>query len=90
MDTSCTSRCVFSHTNSQLDDDFDGSYEGLTNLTTFLGEVKYRGTPREVINSLPTGVYKDWATDLDCEKRCPICLEDVSFTGSVESRSEIS
>jgi len=59
-----------------MDDEFDESYDGLIRLGAILGEVKGRGTPQEVINGLPTATYKDWATDADCETRCPICLED--------------
>lgn len=42
-----------------------------------IGEARPRGTPREVIDGLPNGTYNEWATATS-EKRCPICLDDVS------------
>ncbi|KAJ3986427.1 hypothetical protein F5890DRAFT_1407368, partial [Lentinula detonsa] len=57
------------------DEDFDQSYEGLMSLAATLGEVKTRATPDHVIAGLKTGFYKDWASD-ECDKRCPICLDD--------------
>ncbi|KAJ3966455.1 hypothetical protein EV361DRAFT_809052, partial [Lentinula raphanica] len=57
------------------DEDFDQSYEGLMSLAATLGEVKPRATPDHVIAGLKTGFYKDWVSD-DCDKRCPICLDD--------------
>ncbi|KAJ3933331.1 MAG: hypothetical protein NXY57DRAFT_892250, partial [Lentinula lateritia] len=57
------------------DEDFDQSYEGLMSLAATLGEVKPRATPDHVVAGLKTGFYKDWASD-ECDKRCPICLDD--------------
>jgi hypothetical protein len=57
------------------DEDFDQSYEGLMSLAASLGDVKPRATPDHVIAGLKTGFYKDWASE-DCDKRCPICLDD--------------
>jgi hypothetical protein len=61
----------------QRDEDFDGSFENLTNLTAALGEVKPRNTPSHIIASLPSGKYGEWATP-GCDERCPVCLDDVS------------
>ena len=61
----------------QRDEDFDDSFENLTNLTAALGEVKPRNTPSHVIASLPSGKYCEWATP-SCDQRCPVCLDDVS------------
>lgn len=60
----------------QADEDIDTSYEGLLRLQAQIGEAKPRGTPAHVIDSLPTGLYKDFQT-VDSETRCPICLDDV-------------
>jgi len=57
------------------DEDFDSSYENLLSLSTALGEAKSRAVPEQVITSLPTGFYKDWATT-GSDQRCPICLDD--------------
>ena len=54
------------------------SYEGLLSLSTLLGDVKPRGTPSEIVSSLPKGTYAEWATPGETEERCPICLDDVS------------
>lgn len=62
-----------------VDDEFDDSYDGLIRLGAILGDVRGRGTPEEVINALPTATYKEWSTEPNCEIRCPICLDDVSF-----------
>lgn len=48
-------------------------------LAATLGEVKPRATPDHVVAGLKTGFYKDWASD-ECDKRCPICLDDVRHT----------
>ena len=61
----------------QRDEDFDDSFESLTNLTAALGEVKPRNTPGHVIASLPSGKYSEW-TAPGCDERCPVCLDDVS------------
>ena len=61
----------------QRDEDFDSSFEGLTNLTAALGEVKPRNTPSHVISGLPSGKYGEWAAP-GCDQRCPVCLDDVS------------
>ena len=66
----------------QRDEDFDGSFESLTNLTAALGEVKPRNTPGNIVASLPSGKYSEWAAP-GCDERCPVCLDDVS----VESRA---
>ncbi|KAI0916656.1 hypothetical protein AcV5_003082 [Taiwanofungus camphoratus] len=58
------------------DEDLDTSYEGLLQLSTLLGEARPRGTPQQVIVSLPRGFYKDWAKTGETEERCPICLDD--------------
>jgi len=57
------------------DEDFDGSFESLTNLTAALGEVKPRNTPSHIIASLPSGKYGEWATP-GSDERCPVCLDD--------------
>ena len=61
----------------QRDEDFDASYEGLLALAESLGPATSRATPRDILESLPTGSYKDWKTK-DSDSRCPICLDDVS------------
>lgn len=61
----------------QRDEDFDGSFEGLTNLTATLGEVKPRNTPSHIIANLPSGKYNEWVAP-GCDQRCPVCLDDVS------------
>lgn len=61
----------------QRDEDFDDSFEGLTNLTAALGEVKPRNTPSNIIARLPSGKYGEWAAP-GCDQRCPVCLDDVS------------
>lgn len=60
----------------QRDEDFDDSFENLINLTATMGEVKPKNTPAHVIEGLPSGLYKDWASP-GCDQRCPICLDDV-------------
>lgn len=62
--------------NLQRDEDFDGSFEGLTTLTAALGEVKPRNTPNHIIAGLPSGKYNEWAAP-GCDERCPVCLDDV-------------
>ncbi|EGN94329.1 hypothetical protein SERLA73DRAFT_62241, partial [Serpula lacrymans var. lacrymans S7.3] len=57
------------------DEDFDSSYESLLSLAATLGEVKSKATPDDVIASLPTAPYKEWATE-ESDQRCPICLDD--------------
>ncbi|KAF5391236.1 hypothetical protein D9757_003038 [Collybiopsis confluens] len=57
------------------DEDFDQSYEGLMSLAATLGEVRPRATPDHVVAGLEAGFYKDWASE-NCDKRCPICLDD--------------
>ncbi|KAF8623770.1 hypothetical protein AX15_006211 [Amanita polypyramis BW_CC] len=64
------------------DEDFDESYESLLSLAAAIGDVKPRCTPEEVISKLETAMYKDWATS-DCDKRCPICLDDYSLIDPV-------
>ena len=49
----------------------DMSYEGLLSLSTLLGDVKPRGTPSEIVSSLPKGTYAEWATPGETEERCP-------------------
>ncbi|TFK34677.1 hypothetical protein BDQ12DRAFT_613122, partial [Crucibulum laeve] len=71
------------------DEDFDTSYEGLLTLAATLGEVKPKATPGEVLATLETGLYKDWATP-DCDKRCPICLDDYESTSTVLKLRECS
>ena len=61
----------------QRDEDFDDSFESLTNLTAALGEVKPRNTPGHIIAGLPYGKYSEWAAP-GCDQRCPVCLDDVS------------
>ena len=61
----------------QRDEDFDESYESLLSLAAAIGEVKPRCTPEDVISKLDVASYKDWAT-AESDKRCPICLDDVS------------
>ena len=61
----------------QRDEDFDDSFESLTNLTAALGEVKPRNTPSHIIANLPFGKYSEWASP-GCDERCPVCLDDVS------------
>ncbi|KAG6884640.1 hypothetical protein C0993_009357 [Termitomyces sp. T159_Od127] len=58
------------------DEDWNSDYESLLSLAAQLGEVKPRSTPAEVIDSMETGLYKDWKTT-DSDHRCPICLDDV-------------
>jgi len=65
----------------QRDEDFDDSFEGLTNLAAALGEVKQRNTPSHVIANLPSGKYGEWVTP-GCDERCPVCLDDVSVVDS--------
>ncbi|KAI0654983.1 hypothetical protein C8Q70DRAFT_887717, partial [Cubamyces menziesii] len=64
----------------QRDEDFDFSYEGLLSLSSLLGDVKPRGTPADIIASLPRGTYSDWAQPGSTEERCPICLDDYQPT----------
>jgi hypothetical protein len=62
----------------QRDEDFDTSYESLLSLAATIGEVRPRHTPDTVINSLPTGTFKEWR-NTESDQRCPICLDDVSI-----------
>ncbi|KAI0644101.1 hypothetical protein C8Q79DRAFT_1011899 [Trametes meyenii] len=62
------------------DEDFDVSYEGLLSLSSLLGDVKPRGTPADIIASLPKGTYGEWARPGTTEERCPICLDDYQPT----------
>jgi len=62
----------------QRDEDFDASYESLLSLAATIGEVRPRHTPDSVINSLPTGTFKEWR-NAESDQRCPICLDDVSI-----------
>ena len=55
------------------------SYEGLLSLSTLLGDVKPRGTPADIISSLPKGTYGEWVRPGETEERCPICLDDVRY-----------
>ena len=64
----------------QRDEDFDTSYESLLSLAATIGEVRPRHTPDSVINSLPTGTFKEWR-NAESDQRCPICLDDVSIQG---------
>jgi len=64
------------------DEDFDDSFENLINLTATMGEVKPKNTPAHVIEGLPSGLYKDWASP-GCDQRCPICLDDYKPTDSI-------
>ncbi|KAH7890228.1 hypothetical protein F5I97DRAFT_1791417, partial [Phlebopus sp. FC_14] len=57
------------------DELFDPSYESLLSLSSAIGEVRSKATPDEVIASLPTATFKEWAKE-DSETRCPICLDD--------------
>lgn len=61
----------------QRDEDFDVSYEGLLSLSSLLGDAKPRGTPDDIIESLPRGTYREWTRPGATEERCPICLDDV-------------
>ncbi|KZT06614.1 uncharacterized protein LAESUDRAFT_653118, partial [Laetiporus sulphureus 93-53] len=60
----------------QRDGDLDTSYEGLLRLSTIVGEARPRGTSAQIVSSLPSGVYRDWAIPGESEERCPICLDD--------------
>ncbi|EIW56081.1 uncharacterized protein TRAVEDRAFT_128767 [Trametes versicolor FP-101664 SS1] len=60
----------------QRDEDFDVSYEGLLSLSSLLGDAKPRGTPDDIIESLPRGTYREWTRPGATEERCPICLDD--------------
>ncbi|KAG6888401.1 hypothetical protein C0992_008557 [Termitomyces sp. T32_za158] len=65
------------------DEDWNSDYESLLSLAAQLGEVKPRSTPAEVIDSMETGLYKDWKT-ADSDHRCPICLDDtIPFSSSL-------
>jgi hypothetical protein len=42
-----------------------------------------RGVTDQVIASLPTATFQEWATE-DSDQMCPICFEDVCrFTNSI-------
>ncbi|EIW75678.1 hypothetical protein CONPUDRAFT_65507, partial [Coniophora puteana RWD-64-598 SS2] len=64
------------------DEFFDSSYEGLIELASMLGDAKPRSTPADVVASLPSAKYQDWA-NADSETRCPICLDDYQPSDSV-------
>jgi hypothetical protein len=68
----------------QRDEDFDTSYESLLSLAATIGEVRPRNTPDHVINSLPSGTFKEWR-NAESDQRCPICLDDVSIQQSLLS-----
>jgi hypothetical protein len=57
------------------DDEFDDSYEGLLRLAARIGDVKPRGTPADVIRSMPSCSYGN-CPEAKTENRCPICLDD--------------
>ncbi|KAJ7595636.1 hypothetical protein C8J56DRAFT_774643, partial [Mycena floridula] len=57
------------------DEDFDNSFEGLTQLSSIVGDAKPRATPQHIVTAMDTAFYKDWATS-DSDQRCPICLDD--------------
>ncbi|KAJ8474194.1 hypothetical protein ONZ45_g16030 [Pleurotus djamor] len=71
------------------DDDFSPSYEFLLQLGESLGDAKPKSTPDHVLASLPTGIYKDWAT-ADSDQRCPICLDDYQSLDPVLKLPECS
>ncbi|KAI0780368.1 hypothetical protein BD413DRAFT_607684 [Trametes elegans] len=58
------------------DEDFDVSYEGLISLSTVLGDAKPRGTPGDVLASLPRARYSEWADPGATDDMCPICLDN--------------
>ncbi|KAK5669182.1 hypothetical protein QVD99_003592 [Batrachochytrium dendrobatidis] len=60
------------------DDELDVSYEGLLALSSRIGEVVQKGTPTEIIMSIPSHLYhvsKHLPSGGDIPK-CAICLED--------------
>ncbi|KAG6889561.1 hypothetical protein C0995_016688 [Termitomyces sp. Mi166 len=71
------------------DEDWNSDYESLLSLAAQLGEVKPRSTPAEVIDSLETGLYKDWKNP-DSDHRCPICLDDYQPDDPVLKLSDCS
>ncbi|KAK7061887.1 hypothetical protein R3P38DRAFT_2832118 [Favolaschia claudopus] len=62
--------------------DFDSSYETLLSLGGWIGDARPKATPDNVLSSLETATYKDWATT-DSDQRCPICLDDYKPTDRV-------
>ncbi|KAK7054233.1 RING-type domain-containing protein [Favolaschia claudopus] len=64
------------------DEDFDSSYETLLSLGGWIGDARPKATPDNVLSSLETATYKDWATT-DSDQRCPICLDDYKPTDRV-------
>ncbi|CAL1710681.1 unnamed protein product [Somion occarium] len=56
--------------------DLESAYEGLVRFTAIMEEGGTRRVPQAVIDSLPSGVYSDWATPGESEDCCPICLDD--------------
>ena len=69
----------------QRDEDIDMSYEGLLSLSSLLGDVKPRGTPSDIVSTLPKGTYGEWACPGETEERCPICLDDVRRLSIVDA-----
>ncbi|KAH6904144.1 hypothetical protein BKA70DRAFT_1041774, partial [Coprinopsis sp. MPI-PUGE-AT-0042] len=61
------------------DNEFDDSYENLLALTR---DMRRTGTPQDVLETMESGVYKDWAQS-DSDTRCPICLDDYGPNDSV-------
>ncbi|CAG8471569.1 2561_t:CDS:2 [Paraglomus occultum] len=57
------------------DDDFDGSYESLWSLCERNGDVKPKGVPDSLIQSLPTKSYT-LSKDKSNGERCTICLSE--------------
>ncbi|TFK21383.1 hypothetical protein FA15DRAFT_597971, partial [Coprinopsis marcescibilis] len=57
------------------DEDFDESYDNLLSLAAGIGEVRPRGTPANIVESLQSAIYKDMA-NTESDTRCPICLDD--------------
>ena len=58
------------------------SYEGLLSLSTLLGDARPRGTPPDILSSLPKGTYEQWSKAdekeaSDEKELCPICIEEV-------------
>lgn len=72
---SMASRRNFGAGDYMPDELFDPSYEALLSLSDAIGEVHSKATPEDVINSLQSATYKEWASE-DSEMRCPICLDD--------------
>lgn len=47
-----------------------------------LGRRDPRGVPDSVISGLPSGTYGEWAIAGETEDHCPICFDEVRFSGS--------